>query len=124
MTPNAGSSPPIPSSSFQPNIVKKTDLWLTDGTIIIRTVSQVPPTTNTQPTDAPFPPTYTLFKVHRSVLAKHSPVFSGLFGLDQQALESASESFEGIPVMELPEPAEHVESLLKALYFPRFVFRP
>lgn len=116
LTSEPSQAPPVSSPSSPTNTVrvKHPELWLNDGNIIIRAVSQ--------PKDAPSSPPQMLFRVHRSVLALHSPVFSGLFGMNQGSFESASENFEGIPVMELPDPAEQLESLLKALYFPRFVF--
>ncbi|KAI0054912.1 hypothetical protein BV25DRAFT_1833470 [Artomyces pyxidatus] len=83
------------------------DLWLKDGSIIIRTISK----------DSP--PTHTLYKVHKYILALHCSVFAALFEGPQAAFAIGSEHHDGIPIMDLPDDAEDVHDFLTALYFPK-----
>jgi len=53
------------------------------------------------------------FRVHKSVLAMTSPVFSELLSLPQP---SDSESIDGLPVVQLSEDAELLNSLVSILY--------
>ena len=53
------------------------------------------------------------FRVHKSVLAMASPFFKELLSLPQP---SDSESVDGIPVVQLPESSELLNSLLSMLY--------
>ncbi|KAI0055885.1 hypothetical protein BV25DRAFT_1719063 [Artomyces pyxidatus] len=88
--------------------VKNTDLWLKDGTIIIRTVCKQETTTQV-----------TLYKVHKFVLALHCSVFAALFSAGpQDAFQLGSEQYENLPIMELTDVPDDVNSFLKALYFP------
>jgi hypothetical protein len=57
----------------------------------------------------------TQFRVHWSVLALHSSVFSGMQGLPQRDDQL---TVEGCPVVELSDDPQDVEYLLKALYIP------
>ncbi|KAI0305740.1 hypothetical protein B0F90DRAFT_1100977 [Multifurca ochricompacta] len=102
-------------SSKRPRIHKSTsgdeiktyespDLWFEDGNIIIRTVLH--------------DKAYTVYKVHKSILASHSSVFLDLFDGPQAAFDTASERYEGLPVIGLPDPPSDVNDFLKALYFP------
>ncbi|THH16552.1 hypothetical protein EW146_g4098 [Bondarzewia mesenterica] len=91
------------SGNVEKKVIKSDSLWLNEGNIVIRTTSA----------DA-----YTLYKVHKSILSLHSPVFRGLFDSPQDALHSASEHFEGIPIMDLPDAPDDVDGFLKALYLP------
>ncbi|KAI9463610.1 hypothetical protein BJY52DRAFT_1252590 [Lactarius psammicola] len=80
------------------------DLWFDDGNIILRTVLS----NNV----------YTVYKVHKSILASHSNVFYDLFDGPQTAFDTASDHYEGLPVIELPDPPSQFNDFLKALYFP------
>lgn len=81
------------------------DLWFDDGNIIIRTVLNENRA-------------YTVYKVHKSILALHSTVFSDLFDGPQSAFGVASDQYDGLPVIELPDLPSEVNDFLKALYFP------
>jgi hypothetical protein len=55
------------------------------------------------------------FRVHWSVLARHSSIFSDMQGLPQPADQP---NVDGCPVVELSDDPKDVEYLLKALYIP------
>lgn len=58
------------------------------------------------------------FRVHQSVLSKHSPVFQDLFSLPQSA---DAENYEGIPVLvTLTDPYKDVKGLFRMLYNPTY----
>jgi hypothetical protein len=80
------------------------DLWFDDGNIIIRTVLS--------------DKVYTVYKVHKSILASHSNVFHDLFDGPQTAFDIVSERYEGLSVIELKDSPSEVNDFLKALYFP------
>jgi hypothetical protein len=81
------------------------DLWFDDGNLVIRTVLS----DNRA---------YTVCKVHKSVLASHSNVFHDLFDGPQAAFDVASDQYDGLPVIQLPDSPSEVNDFLKALYFP------
>ncbi|TFK81170.1 hypothetical protein K466DRAFT_443760, partial [Polyporus arcularius HHB13444] len=70
-------------------------LWLEDGSIVI--VAQT-----------------TAFRVHSSILARHSETFSSLFTLPQPA--DGAETFDGFLVIRVPDSAYDFRQLLLALY--------
>ena len=71
-------------------------LWFEDGSIVIRAQE-------------------TLFKVHRSLLALHSPIFTSMFSIPQPCEQ---ELIEGCSVVDLPDNADDVTCILKAIYEP------
>lgn len=82
----------------------------------------------------------TLFRVHKGILAKHSPVFEGMFTLPDPAESTnaarsrvgfgydahghLNKEYEGAPVVELSDTMEQVEQLIGALYDPLYVPLP
>ena len=82
------------------------DLWFDDGNIIIRAVLN----DNRA---------YTAYKIHKSVLTLHSNVFRDLFDGPQAAFDVASDRYDGLPVIQLPDSPSEVNHFLKALYFPQ-----
>ncbi|KAI0054914.1 hypothetical protein BV25DRAFT_1833474 [Artomyces pyxidatus] len=98
-------------STEQIIIRESPDLWLKDGNLIIRTVSK----------DSP--PTHTLYKVHKHILALHCSVFASLFDGPHDALDLGSEHRDGVPVMDLSDDADDVRDFLKALYFSKETHR-
>ena len=54
-----------------------------------------------------------IFRVHQSVLTKISPVFATMFTLPNV---DANETYDGVPLVKLPDRAEEIESLLRVLY--------
>ena len=55
----------------------------------------------------------TVFRVHQSVLAKSSPIFATMFTLPAG---DGNEMYDGVPLVQMLDGAEEVESLLKVLY--------
>ena len=91
-------------SGVEKETYESPDLWFDDGNIIIRTVFSEN--------------VYTVYKVHKSILTSHSNVFYDLFDGPQAAFDTASDHYEGLPVIELPDPPSQCNDFLKALYFP------
>ncbi|KAI0720107.1 hypothetical protein C8T65DRAFT_802210 [Cerioporus squamosus] len=82
-------------SEHVPQFAKDPTLWLEDGSIVI--IAQT-----------------TAFCVHRSILARHSEAFSSLFTLPQPV--DGAETFEGYPVVRVPDSSNDFRHLLLALY--------
>ncbi|SRR6266404_7314985 len=95
------------NSGVEKETYESPDLWFPDGNIILRTVFSEN--------------VYTVYKVHKSILASHSNVFYDLFDGPQTAFDNASEQYDGLPVMDLPDPPSQFNDFLKALYFPESV---
>ncbi|KAJ6495795.1 hypothetical protein C8R47DRAFT_957081, partial [Mycena vitilis] len=72
------------------------EIWYKDGSVVLQAQ-------NTQ------------FRVHWTLLAQHSAVFSDMMGLPQPPDQP---SVEGCPVVELQDTTEDVGHLLKAIYNP------
>jgi len=88
--------------SSQEPLLKHGDLWFSDGSVVLQAAS-------------------TLFRVHKSQLARRSVVFSDMFTLPQPVVSTshvtfADESHEGCPVVRLHDTAQDVANLLLALY--------
>ncbi|KAJ7061820.1 hypothetical protein C8F01DRAFT_1138437 [Mycena amicta] len=75
------------------NLVRCEDLWFSDCGLVIRAEK-------------------TVFRVSRDVMAFHSPIFRDMLALPTPA---SAESFEGCPLVSLPDTAEDVTYFLKAL---------
>ncbi|KAI0055895.1 hypothetical protein BV25DRAFT_1903501, partial [Artomyces pyxidatus] len=88
------------------SVVESEELWLQDGSIIIRTTSH------------DLPQVHTLYKIHKYVLSLHCAFFSSLFDGPVGALDAGSEQHDGCPIMDLPDDPEDVRNFLMALYFP------
>ena len=88
--------------SSQEPLVKHGDLWFSDGSVVLQAAS-------------------TLFRVHKSQLARRSVVFSDMFTLPQPVVSTSHATFvdethEGCPVVRLHDTAQDVANLLLALY--------
>lgn len=84
-------------------------LWFSDGNIVL--ASKFKDTPGLQGT--------MLFRVHRSVLSMHSPVFKDMFDVvpvGGYVLGANVETYEGVPYAFMPDPAEHLQVLLKIMY--------
>lgn len=90
-------------SSDCEDLAKHTDLWFTDGSVILRAES-------------------TIYRVHISQLSRHSAFFRDLFTLPQSSSTSTdgdgtdSDFLDGCPLVHLHDAAEDVSNLLAALY--------
>lgn len=80
----------------------RSDLWFADGNIII----QVTYPDKTQER---------LYKLHRGVLSHNSSVFKDLF---EVASSSGSQTFEGLPLVELHDDPAFLDQFFRALYDP------
>lgn len=87
-----------------PKVIKHS-LWFQDGNIILQTTS-------------PSEDEIHLFRCHKSVLCKHSTVFSRMFGEDNYVCVRRSEEYEGVPVISMPDSSSDVDALLNMLYDP------
>ena len=107
-----GYSSPV-SSTFNPSAPPDridSDLWLEDGTLVLAAGED-------------YLSGRVLFRVHKSVLCVHSAVFRSLFGLttsnqEYQDTGGDLEQYEGLPLLQVFDPAKDVKLLLEAIYKP------
>lgn len=81
-------------------------LWLSDGNIVLAAACKGKQSV-------------TLFRVHKSILAMQSPIFKDMFDIASHGpdINAASpETYEGLPFVFIPDPAEYLEALLKVMY--------
>ncbi|KAK7025093.1 BTB domain-containing protein [Favolaschia claudopus] len=90
--------PPAKRQRTDDTQTTRSELWNEDGNIVLQAA-------NTQ------------FRVHWSVLARSSSVFSDMQGLPQPAEQPL---VDGCPILEISDDPDDVEYLLKALYIPSF----
>ncbi|KIY46518.1 hypothetical protein FISHEDRAFT_75541 [Fistulina hepatica ATCC 64428] len=81
------------------------DVWLSDGNVIICAAG---------PSSGSDCDTRVLFKVHRSILSRHSAVLHDMFGLP--LTYSAEEAYEGVPLVYMHDDPVDVQNLIHALY--------
>lgn len=82
------------------------DLWLSDGNVILSTKS----------IDGD---QMVLFRVHKSVLARHSMTFSDMFSEDVSVVsEGVNDVYDGLSVVSMSDSIEDLEAILKVLYDP------
>jgi len=60
----------------------------------------------------------TCFRVHRSLLAKYSPIFRDMFSLPQP---EDQEMYDGVPMVELQDDPDILRALLRVIYEPLYV---
>ena len=77
------------------------DFWLYDGSIVLSVES-------------------CLFRVHQTILANHSEIFSDLFTVPQP-VDDAEEMIEGCRIVHLPDSESDFVDLLNAIYRPECV---
>jgi hypothetical protein len=77
-----------------PNPITRSDIWFEDGSVVLQVELKQ-------------------FRVHRTMLARHSTVFKDMFGIPQPQGEAA---IEGCPIVHLSDTAEDVCHMLMALY--------
>ena len=80
------------------NIERDSDLWFDDGNIVFIAQSVA-------------------FQVHKSILARHSEVFAGLFVVPQPPrIEAPGHTFDGVPSVQVSDTSYDFRMLIKALY--------
>ena len=88
-------------------------LYFEDGNVVLSAVEQQAPKNQGR---------YVYFRVHRSVLCRHSPILSDLFEIpplrDEGPPHAVSEVYDGALHISMPDSAEDLESFLKVLYDP------
>lgn len=95
---SAGHTRPKVGAEF----VHDTDIWMSDGNIIIAADHSTEEDTITY-----------VFRCHKSVLCRHSEVFEGLFEVGHA---SPAEQYEGLPLVHFPDSYQDVKGLLRLLY--------
>ncbi|KAJ7649969.1 hypothetical protein FB45DRAFT_886455 [Roridomyces roridus] len=93
------SPPPAKRQRPDDQEIVRSEVWYDDGSVVLQASA-------------------TQFRVHWSVLSSHSSFFRDMQGLSQPQDEP---KVEGCPIVELPDSAQDVETVLKALYNP-FLF--
>lgn len=93
-------------------------MWMDDGNVVLGAVHELLVDDSVEGTATTATMTTRLFRCHKSVLAKHSSVFRDMFALAQVV---ATENYEGVPLVSLPDRAEDVKALLQVLYDPMYV---
>jgi hypothetical protein len=88
-------------SGKEGELVNSTELWFDDGNVVLRAES-------------------TCFKVHRSVLASHSPVFKDMFDMPKPEGEE-KKLLSACPVVQLYDSSEDIHCLLKFFYGKKWV---
>lgn len=92
-------------------IVKCDDLYFVDGNIILRAYCADKRA-------------HSLFRVHKSLLALNCLFFRDLFGDSSDSsnlFDASSDKYDGLPVMDMQDDPQDVESFLRALYIPGYV---
>ena len=87
------------------------EIWMSDGNIIIAAVDEAKNERY-------------LYKCHRGLLSKTLPVLGEMFEADLSSgcvTSSASEHYEGLPIIRLYDERVHVQQLLQVIYDPRRV---
>ena len=93
------------SSCFSTTDVHHSKFYFEDGNLVIRS------------SEDPKRDGATLFRVHKGVLALNSPVFAGMFTLPDAGTD-VQDSHNGVPLVELTDSSEDLESLFAVLYDP------
>lgn len=81
---------------------RHTGLWFEDGNIVIQAQ-------------------HTVYKVHKSLLCRESPLFADTLSLPQSAVQVPDEVYDACPLLRVQEPAEGITVLLQALFDPKYV---
>lgn len=91
------------------NDTPNAEVWMADGNIIVAAVDESKKQRH-------------LFKCHRGFLCKRLPALEDMFAAGDVAVSaSASEQYEGLPVVRFYDPYEQVKLLLECLYDARCV---
>ncbi|KAF7315148.1 BTB domain-containing protein [Mycena indigotica] len=93
---SSSSSPPAKRPRTEEDTIVRSEIWYKDGSVVLQAA-------NTQ------------FRVHFSLLAAHSTVFSDMYELPQPELQA---TVDGCPLVEVHDDPEDVKNLLSVLYTP------
>ena len=89
-------------------------LYLRDGDIVLRAAkSQASPIACSTG-----PARFQLFRVHKFLLRHHSIVFADMLDSDRGRTVEAGETYDGLPLAEMPDSADDLALLLHYLYNP------
>ena len=102
--------------SGQLEVLKHWQHFYDDGNLILRTQG------NTGETGASLEesePKIVLYRVHKSLLALHSPIFRSMF--DASSPSAGDDTYDGVPVVDMPDKAYDVQLLLDGIYAPTYV---
>ncbi|RPD82271.1 hypothetical protein L226DRAFT_607426 [Lentinus tigrinus ALCF2SS1-7] len=77
--------------------VEDRELWFQDGNVVLVAQSRA-------------------FRVHRSILSRHSEIFSNLFAIPPPSSPDLTEQLDGLPVIPVSDSAHDFKHLLHALY--------
>jgi hypothetical protein len=77
--------------------ISRSEFWFIDGSVIVIVENKA-------------------FRIHKSILSKHSDVFSDLFMVPQP--QDGVETMEGCPVVHLPDSLSDFTDVMNALYHP------
>lgn len=91
--------------------IQDEEIWMQDGNIVVAAVDETKHERR-------------LFKCHRGLLASRLPVLKEMFEADLTSgsvTASASEHYEGTPIVRLYDEPDHIRQLLHVLYNPRCV---
>jgi hypothetical protein len=91
------------TETFSAKPTTRSEPWFKDGNIVVEAEGQQ-------------------FRVHRSILAAHSPIFEDVFAIPQPSAAHQSEHVDGCPVVKLSDTAQDLGYVLKALCHRRCVF--
>ena len=81
-------------------LIHHSELWFEDGNIVIQAER-------------------TVYKVHKSILCKYSPLFADTLSLPQSPELAATDSYEGHPLLQMQESAGDISLFLQALLIPK-----
>lgn len=94
---------------------RHSSLYLDDGNIVL--AARAEPSGGTTSADA----RTVLFRVHISTLKRQSLVFADMFSLPVGPSGANSDTEDGVTLVNMPDSAEDIESMLEVLYDPTYV---
>lgn len=90
-------------------------LYLADGNVCLSALWTSQPSLENQTAIQEPSVIGTIFRVHQSILSIHSDIFRDMFSLP--STQGTNETYDGVPLVQMPDSAEDLEALLAALYY-------